>query len=56
MGTKKKMENETGIFHPSIEALNTSSPQPAPLVNDHSINISTDYVVLVIVIWRQIVN
>ena len=56
VSTKKKMENETGKFHPSIEALITYSPQPAPLVNDRSINISTDYVVLVIVIWRQIVN
>ena len=47
--TKQKMENETGITYHLVEA-------PAPLANNRSIKISTDYVVVVISIQRQLVN
>ena len=49
MRTKQKMENETGITYHLGEA-------PAPLANNRSIKISTDYVVVVISIQRQLVN
>ena len=47
--TKQKMENETRITYHLVEA-------PAPLANNRSIKISTDYVVVVISIQRQLVN